>query len=343
MGRLAGMALPTVVREADLYHRFNRSAPLRLLMFECGDGFVVKAKCYGVGPRPDIKLPKEAVKPGFERAAFEQELIRFEQFGYEVNWSDERKRKGFTFAELRAQPIRSESASGLLSKTDGKRPDILTQRIVGGTRVMVVIDYFGQARLFDPNRVNTSTDGCELRGETRSYLSGLIDTERSFGTILEAFYSDLLGLHITDVIVLNGQILESKLFEERLSLIAKALKTSGESSLLSDCVVPPKALELYEYKQLTRPQPNNPAYLLRPSGVGCTLLSSGSQFETVIIDHSLAMSCSLCESKSHLKGVSLDDAMHDIHIKNPVSLFSYNNTRRYILNSKAMRYLPVIL
>lgn len=343
MEHLEVMALPTVVREADLYHRFNRSAPLRLLMFKCGSEFIVKAKCYGVGPRPDMKLPEDVVQKGFEKDAFEQELIRFEQFGYEVNWCNENERKGFSFSELKAQPLRSESAAGLLTKTKGKCPDVLAQRIIGGARVMVVVNFFGEIRLFDPNKKNVTSDGSELRGETLSYLGSLIDSERSFGAVLEAFYSDLLGLHITDALFLSGGSLEGTSFSDRLSAASDLLKTPRKSSLLSDCVVLPKKMEWFEYKQLTKPQPNNPAYLLRHSGVACTLLESSSECRTVIVDYDLAVSCSLCDAQSYLSGFRLDGDLTNIHIKNPISSMTYSNTRRHVLDPEAVRRLPIIL
>ncbi|PTC00747.1 hypothetical protein C9975_05845 [Thalassospira xiamenensis] len=326
------MAVPTIIAQADLYHRYNRSASIRLVMSESAGEYRIKASTYGVGPLPDCRLPNKIVRAGFESSAFDEELVALEQMNYEVHWQSESRVEGWSFKQLRARPIPSSSVEDVAPSGKQVLPNFLVQKLTAGIRVTVVIDAFSKVAMYDPNQSNTLENGVAPPPKTQHFLKSKLSANKPFSSILEGFYSDRFGLHITDAIVIQGEDVSRKSFVERITLAGAVWGKSELTSAITDRVVMPQAPTRGSLRALAGKNESNPIYLLRSSDSESALLKSSGSLKTLVVDYEAAKDVSLSSAGKTLKwGLFNDPLSPEVECIPPSGLFEYNIARRFVV------------
>lgn len=344
MGGLSDqMALPDVVSQADLYHRYNRSAPIRLVMMKATEGYWLKASTYGVGPLPDARLPNKAIRKGFERIAFEDEISALEQMNYEVRWVSHDSQNGVGFHQIRAAYLPHHGIDSVLPKSAPHAPKVLMQKLRAGIRVTVVIDAVGKIAMYDPNQNNTLEKGVHPREKTAHFLKAGLSSGMPFSTILEGFYSDQFGLHITDAIIVRGTDISSAPFVDRIAKVSAVWEANASISTLSDNVIEPIQANRADLRCLAGKNVNNPVYLLRSSYSGSAILKSSPCLKTLVVDHEPAVDVAITTNKNQLHGIPISDDVDKIfRCKMPSTLFKFDMSRRLIAGVHTPTKTPVI-
>jgi len=344
MGTLSDkMALPDIVSQADLYHRYNRSAPIRLVMMKATEGYWLKASTYGVGPLPDARLPNKSIRKGFERIAFEEEISALEQMNYEVHWVSHDSQPGVDFKQIRAASLPHHGIDSVLPKSSPHAPQVLMQKLRAGIRVTVVIDTVGKIAMYDPNQNNTLEKGVRPREKTVHFLKAGLSSNMPFSTILEGFYSDQFGLHVTDAIIVRGTDISSAPFSERIAKVSAVWEANSAVSTLSDNVIEPVQANRADLRSLAGRNVNNPVYLLRSSYSGSAILKSSPCLKTLVVDHEPAVDVAITTNKHQLNGIPISgDIDTTIRCKVPSKLFKFDMSRRLIAGIHTPSKAPII-
>lgn len=337
------MALPDAVSQADLYHRYNRSAPIRLVMFKVEGGYRLKASTYGIGPLPDVRLPNKPIRAGFERMAFEEEISLLEQLNYEVHWVSKEPEKGVSFKQIRAASLPHSGIDSVLPKSAPHAPQVLMQKLRAGVRVTVVIDALGKIAMYDPNQGDILESGVLPREKTAYFLKAGLKKELPFSSILEGFYSDRFGLHVTDAIIIRGTDISASPFSERIAKVNSVWGEQESKSTLSDNVIMPVKANKADLRSLAGKNVNNPVYLLRSSHSGSAILKGSSCLKTLVVDHSPAVDVAITTDRNRLKGISLSDNLESsISCEMPSKLFKYDMSRRLVAGIHTPSKTPII-
>lgn len=296
--------LQTVLKEATLVHRANRFAPVRAILMRTQQAYWIVATSFGTGVKDENALRRFTISGDLSESQFDAVLSDLEDRGYELVW-EAKNGLMLSAADLICGDLKTASPQDLPHNELAFSPYFM-QRVVGGVRVSIIVDAVGEITICDPHTMERC-DGLTLSASSEWFVRRCMNKTASFVHVFEAFYSDKLGLQITDIAVYQGKDVRSYSVPERQRLGQTIWDAKQFSSQLKNQWIVSEKVTIAKLRQAQAKSFGAPNYVLRHQDSVSAIGDIESTSDITFVSYAKASSLSITTQHETLKGVNMVD------------------------------------